>query len=51
MRLRELDKDLSVSKAAYEAGQLKRDVYIGVRKSIEQVKQEVAAAIANVRQR
>ena len=48
MRLRELNEDLRASKSAYDAGELERDVYIGACKSIEQVIQEVRAAIAKI---
>jgi hypothetical protein len=51
MRLRDLDEDLRASKSGYEAGELERDVYSGVCRSIEQAMQEVRAAIANITER
>ena len=51
MRLGELETDIHALKSAYESGELERDVYVGVCKSIEQVIQEVRAAMAKIETR
>jgi hypothetical protein len=50
MRLRELGADLRASKSAYETGEIERDEYIGIRKSINQVIREVRATIEQIPQ-